>query len=195
MKALRFAVLGAAALFVAACLPVTTKNPVGSTAGFRPDAALAGVWLAHGENKDDKPGYIAFLGHGDNGMTALLISPDGKDGEWESYTLETAMLGGNRYMNVRSALKNGEPDTDMGSADRIPMLYRLAKDGTITLYILDDDKTAAAIKAGKIAGKIDPGSSGDVHITAAPKALDAFFATKGGAALFDKPFVALRRVK
>ncbi len=49
------------------------------------------------------------------------------------------------------------------------LLYRFGKDGRLMLYLLDEDATRAAIKAGKVKGEIEPGSSGDVRITADPK--------------------------
>ncbi len=64
MKAMRFAVLGMAALFVAACLPVTTKNPVGTTAGVQAGSeSIVGVWKSRSDkdDKDDKLGVLAFL--------------------------------------------------------------------------------------------------------------------------------------
>ena len=196
MTAIRFAVLGLAALFVAACLPVTTTNPVGSTVGFKADPALIGLWKGHGEDedKDDQDGYFYFLRNEDGSITAILITP-GKDADdWGTFELQTATLGANHLMNVREGLKNGKPNDEELAKANIPMLYRLERDGKLTLALLDDEAAAAAVKAGKIQGTIEPGTSGDVHITAEPAAQDAFFATKEGAALFGKKLVTLTRV-
>ena len=51
----------------------------------------------------------------------------------------------------------------------------------------------AAVKANEIAGTVDPGEDGDVHITANAKALDKFLASPRGAALFSKPLVTMTR--
>lgn len=193
MKTMRFALLAAAALFVAACLPVTTKHPVGTTVGFKADPALLGIWKGRGEEKDDKDGYITFLNNADSTMTALVFSPTDDQGEWETYTLQTATVGGNHIMNARAALKNGQPITGDEANTLFPLLYQIKK-GSLTLFILDDDTTKAAIRSGKIQGAIDPGDMGDAHITAEPAALDAFFATKDGAALFSKKLLTLHRV-
>ncbi len=193
MKAFRFASLAAAALFVAACLPVTSKNPIGSTSGFKTDPALVGLWVGHGD--DGKPGYFAFLNNDDGSMTALLITPAKGSGDWGSYTLKTATLGPHHIMNVWATLKNGKPvDKDEADAD-IPILYRIGADGRLALYLLDDKATADAIRAGKIRGVVDPGSMDNARITAEPAALDAFFASKGSEALFPKPLIVLSRVK
>jgi hypothetical protein len=194
MKAIRFAVLGLAALFVAACLPVTTTNPVGSTVGFKADPALIGLWKGHGEDGDDQDGYFYFLRNEDGSITAILITPGKDTDDWATFTLETATLGPNHLMNVREGLKNGKPNDEELAKANIPMLYRIERDGKLTLALLDDEATAATVKAGKIQGTIEPGTSGDVHITAEPAAQDAFFATKEGEALFSKKLVTLTRV-
>ena len=196
MKAMRFALLAAAALFVAACLPVTTKNPVGTTAGFKQDPALVGLWKAEPDKDNDKPGYLAFLNAEEDGaMTALMIAPGKDAGDWSTYKLELAKLGANHLMNAWGVLNNGRPTGEDEAKADIPLLYRLGRDDKLTLYLLDEDATRAAIKAGKIKGEIEPGDTGDAHITAEPKELDAFFATQEGAALFVKPLIVLDRVK
>ena len=195
MKAMRFALLAAAALIVAACLPVTTEHPVGTTAGFKQDPALIGVWKAEPNKDDDKPGYLAFLNAEEDGaMTAIMVAPGKDAGDWATYNLKLATLGGNRFINAWAVLNNGRAaDADEARAD-IPLLYRFGKDGKLTLYLLDEDATRAAIRAGRIKGEAQPGETGDAHITAEPKELDAFFATRESAALFVKPLIVLDRV-
>ena len=68
-------------------------------------------------------------------------------------------------------------------------------DNTLKLYLVDEDAAKAAVTAGKIAGKIEGGNFGDVMLTASPAALDAFFSSDAGRALFTKPLVVLHRVK
>ncbi len=195
MKALRFTLFALAALFVAACLPVTTKNPVGSTVGFKNDPALIGIWKGHGDDKDDKDGYLIFMSNGDGTMSGLLFSPAEDEGEWQTYTLQAATLGHNHILNAHAALKNGKPITGDEAGALMPLLYNIGADGTLTLSLLDEKAAKAAIAAGKIQGTVDPGDMGDAHITAEPQALDAFFASKEAAALFEKPFVTMHRVE
>jgi len=198
MKSMRFAVLGIAALFVAACLPVTTKNPVGTTAGFKQDPSIIGVWKVEPrkDDEDDKQGFIAFLNAEDeSAMTAIMVAPGKDSGDWGTYNLKLATLGQNHFINAWTVSDNGKPaEKDEASAD-ILLMYRLGKDGKLTLYLLDEEKTAAAVKAGKIKGDVQPGSTGDVHLTAEPAALDKFFASKEGAALFDKPMVTMTKIE
>jgi ABC-type molybdate transport system substrate-binding protein len=61
------------------------------------------------------------------------------------------------------------------------------------LYQMDDKVVADAIRAGEIAGDIEPGDNGDVHITASQPALDAFMKTPRAAKLFSKALVTLTR--
>jgi len=198
MKFMRFAVLATATLFVAACLPVTTKNPVGTTVGFKADPALVGLWRAEPDksNKDDdKTGFIAFLNAEEDGtMTGLMIAPAKGTGDWGSYRLKPTTLGANHYLNAWPVMNNDRvAEPDEAKSDFL-LLYRFGKDGRLMLYLLNEDATRAAIKAAKIKGEIEQASSGDVHITAEPKELDAFFASKQGAALFVKPFAVMHRV-
>jgi len=189
MCGFRFLLLGLAGLIVAACLPVTSDHPIGESKGFAIDPALLGTWRGRGESKDDKPGTVAFL-RGDNGhMTAILIAED----EWETYDLQVATLGANHFMNVRSVLKNGAPVDDEEAKAIIPLLYRFGRGGKLTLALLDDKASAAAIRAGKIKGESK--ADDDAHLTAEPKELDAFFMTKEGASLFKSKLLALSKVK
>jgi hypothetical protein len=200
MMFVRLALLSAAMLFLAACLPVTTKNPVGSTAGFKQDPALLGLWKGEPDKSKppedgDRPGYLAFLNSGEDGtMTGLLIAPGKGSGDWGYYKLRPTTLGANHYLNAWAVMNNDHPaDPDEAKSDFL-LLYRIGKNGKLTLYLLDEDATRAAIKAGRIKGVVDPGSMGDVHITAEPKDLDAFFAGRQGAALFVKPFAVMQKV-
>src|SRR5215469_2504621 len=90
-----------AALLVAACLPVTSKTPIGSTTGLKPDPALYGVW--RGRVKDsDTPAYMSFLRNDDGTMGCVLVTPPaGSDGgEWEVFTLNAATLGGHHFLHA-----------------------------------------------------------------------------------------------
>ena len=198
MKSMRFAVLGMAALFVAACLPVTTKNPVGTTAGFKQDPSIIGVWKVEPQkdDTDNKQGFIAFLNSEEDGaMTSIMLAPGKDTGDWGTYNIKLAALGQNHFMNAWTVMNNGKPaDGEEASAD-ILLMYRLGRDGRLTLYLIDEDKARAAVQAGKIKGDVGQGTTGDVHITAEPAALDKYFASKDGLALFVKPLAVMDRVK
>jgi hypothetical protein len=198
MKIMHFAVLCVAALFVAACLPVSTKSPVGTSAGFKQDASIIGVWKVEPQkdDTDNKQGFLAFLNAEEDGaMTAIMFAPGNDAGDWGTYNLKLAALGDNHFMNAWAATNNGRvADKDEADAD-VLLLYRMGNDSKLSLYLLDEDKTREAVKAGRIKGDVGQGTMGDVHITAEPTALDKFFASKEGAALFVKPFAVMDRVK
>jgi hypothetical protein len=196
MTIVRAALTLIVAACVAACLPVSSKVPAGSTVGFKPDPVLLGVWKGRGEN-DDNPAYLHFIGNDDGSMTAIIVSPPRKQnlGEWSAYSLRVARLGANHIVNARELSDNGKPAEGPTAEQNILLMYRVGKGGKVTLYIMDDKAAAAAIKAGEIAGEVEPGQDGDVHITADTAALDAFLKTPRAAALFSKPLVTLTRVE
>lgn len=185
------------ALLTAACLPVTSKVPVGTSVGFKPDPRLLGTWLAR-DKDEDAPSYIHFLGGKDGTMTALVVTPPHGDnlGEWSEYRLRAATLGMNHFINAQEVAVNGDSDKDSSLArENILLLYRMGRHGSIELYLMDEKAAAAAIRAHRIAGQVDPGQNGDVHITADEPALDQFMATPEAAALFIKPMVRMTRVR
>jgi len=181
-----------AVLLVSACLPVTTKTPIGATVGFKTDTALYGVW--RDQRRDNSAeGFISFLKADKDGMTAVLISPSRDGGDWQTFQVKTASVGGRTFMNVREVLENGKPADDGLAGQNIPVLYKL-KSKTLTLLLLDEKKTRAAIQAGTIAGKIEPGEYGDVHITADASSLDKFMQSDAGVALFSAQPIVMRKV-
>ena len=214
MKRIYAALAIAAALLLAGCLPVTSKTPVGTTTGLGTDAALYGTWAGHSQNEKEKGvAYFHFLKGKDNEagkISALMVmtSPDQKDDDWMSFTVSTAKLGDLHYMNAvitggngvtpnanaNSKAENGMPSDAKQMGPYIPLLYRFGRQHRLTLYMLEEDKVKEAIKAGKIAGTIEPGDYGDVTITADAAALDAFFATPEAAKLF-KVFIVLRKAE
>lgn len=210
MHALRFGLVIAAALLAAACLPVTSKVPIGTTVGLSADPALIGTWKVIPEKKkgpdgkddntsDGGPGYIHFLVASDGTMTALTIStgkagPEKAEGDWSVFATGAAALGAYHYLNVRETFENGEPAKDK-DAMNVPLLYKLDRGGRLTLYLIGEKAAKDAIAAGKIEGTVEQGDFGDAAITAPADKLDTFFASKDGAALFSEKLVTLKRVR
>ncbi len=198
MKPFRsFAPLCAAlALMLAGCLPVTTKSPVGTTVGLGADPALIGTWMPvpDKDTDDGAPGYFHFFRNEDGTLAALLVSTGNakKTGEWSLYRITTARIGGRDYMNVRAVSDNGKTTTD-SDLGNIPINYRLDDDGTLSLYLIDEDAAKAAIASGAIEGEAGKDKSGDAVLTASPEKLDAFLASEAGQALFRRKLAVLRR--
>jgi len=185
----------AAMLFVAACLPVTSKVPVGTSVGFKVDPVLLGTWKATGPDGGE-PAYIHILGNDDGTMTAVLVTPPQKEslGDWSIYRLRVATLGANHIVNAQETIANSKPSEGPLAQLNVLLLYRTSGVGKIVLFQMDDKAAADAIRAGEIAGDIEPGDNGDVHITASEPALDAFMKGPRAAKLFSKVLVVLTKV-
>lgn len=186
-----FAILG-----LAACLPVSSKTPVGSTVGFKADPALLGTWKARDPDGTSAPAYIHFLGNADGTMTAVLVEPPQKEnqGEYSVYRLRAVTLDANHILNTQEITNNGNPAEGPLTEENMLFLYRSDSKGKLTLYQMDDKAVAALIKSGVIAGEVEPGQDGDVRLTADAASLDAFMRTPRAGALFSKPLVAMVKV-
>ena len=194
MKLLHIAVTALCALVLAGCLPVTSKTPVGTTAGLGADPALFGTWKGHSTDSDNKEdGFFHFMLAKDGSLTvAVIMSRGSSDDGWTIFNAHTATLGKNRYLNaVETFDKDAPAEGDLKNAN-IPLLY-VVKGRTLTLYLIDEDKAKAAVKAGQIKGEVEPGDNGDVVITAGGAELDAFMAKPDAVELF-KVLMVLKKV-
>jgi len=194
----RLSAVIALALLAAACLPVTTTSPVGTTTGLAADPALTGLWKGHGDKPSDTI-YAFFFPQSGATTSAVLLRPaakDGaKDGGWGHYTFETTTLGPYKFMNAHELSSDGKPSDEDAAKKSFPLLYRVNGDGALVIYLVDEKRARAAIKAGKIQGTVDPTDYGDVVITASGADLDAFLQTPDGRALFVKPLAILKKEK
>ena len=182
-----------AALMVTACLPVTSTTPIGTTAGYKPDPQLTGMWKSQADSSGGI-GYFTFFPQNDGSFKVILLDPpaSGDSGGWMVFEIHTVRLGAYQYMDARETDDSGKPPDP--KLTHVPVLYRVGEDGSLALYLMDQDAAKAAIKTGKISGTAEQGDYGDVILSAAPAALDAFLGTAAGRALFTKPFVTLQRI-
>ena len=185
------------ALTAAACLPVTTKTPVGTTAGLVNDPALEGLWISRPSEGDKEISYLHFVPT-DKGYTLVGVTPhQGKtNASWGVYHLTTATLGGNHYINAIEVSDDEKPAAPEKQVI-IPLLYTMKGD-TLTISLLDEDKMKAAVAAHHIAAVVNKSYYGkmemdDIEITADAAHLDAFFAKPDAAGLF-KPLLILKKV-
>jgi hypothetical protein len=190
----RSALAAMALLLLAACYPPTTTHPVGTTAGLKLDPVLNGTWKADPASRDERGAFLHFLPKLDGSLTVLMVQTgDEPDGDWSLIELTNGKAGNNRYMNARLVMSNGKAEDD-SPGGTIPLLYRFDSQGHLMLYMMNEDRTKAAIKAGQITGTIGKGDSGDAVITADPVALDKFMASPAALALFVKPFFTLHKI-
>ena len=195
MKAFPAALALAAALILSACYPPTTSHPAGGATATTPDPALLGLWKGRRPDSGGERGaYFHFLARLDGTITAVMVQTGREpDGDYAVFTLTTVKLGANRFMNATLLSSDGKPED--GPHGTVPVLYRIDAKGTLTLFLMDEAATKAAIKAGKIKGTVESGPYGDAVITAEPAVLDKFLQSPAGLALFDKPFFAMKKVE
>ncbi|HWU25832.1 MAG TPA: hypothetical protein VN154_05460 [Rhizomicrobium sp.] len=192
----QFALIVAVAVGLAACPPVTSKTPIGSTVKAEADPALTGMWKGRiGNTKIFS--YFTFLPQKDGTITALLITPPSAqdEGGWGAFNLQTVALGSNHFINARETFEDNKTASGAMADNVIPLLYRINGDGAVVVYIVDENAAKTAIRNGKITGTIQEGEFGDIVLTAAPGDLDAYMASPAGRALFVKPLTILRKVK
>lgn len=173
MRALRLILIVATGAILAACTTVTTTNPVGTSGGAQTDSRLLGTWLATGPKQEKF--YIFFMPRpAEQGydMQGVGVGPaQGEEkGSWSVMAVTTGKVGDVRFLNGRLLFDSGKA---ADRTDYFPVVYRL--DGKKLTFLLLDPKAAkAAVEAREIAGTV--AENGDVVITAAPAALDAYMA-------------------
>ena len=187
----------AAALLLTGCYPPTTTHPVGTTVGLANDPALVGLWRAKMDSSDDeRPVYFHFLPSGDNTITVVMVQGGDKpDGDWTVAGATTVNLGANHIMNAQLQFSDGKPADEDMARGTVPLLYRFDGPTHLSLFLMDEDATKAAIKAHRITGTVEEGQFGDAVITAQPKELDAFMASKRATQLFGERFATLTRIE
>lgn len=197
MNRIRSAVALCCTLLLAACFPPVTVHPVG-TPTAQPDDALVGLWKAtmtEGD-KDDNQAYFHFVRKGDGTLTVVIVSAKTKgDGDLMGARVTTTRIGGNRFLNARLLpMDREDKDAEEQPPGTVPLLYKLDGSRHLTLYMMNEDKTKAAIKAGKIEGHVESGQLGDATITADEPALDAFMGSAAGLALFTDKFATMTKM-
>ena len=192
MQTIRASLAMLALLVLSACYVPVTLHPLGSTTGLKTDPAILGSWKGKGDDDEHKTGFYHFLTQSDGTVIALLVPGKGKATDVLIAKMTMTRLGKNGFLNVR-LMDNMKTETKDQPAGTVPVLYRIDAKGTLSLYMLDETLTKDAIKAHKIAGTDGQTTTGDAAITADGPALDKFFASPAGVALFAKPFAVLHR--
>lgn len=196
-----------AAVMLAGCGEVSTQYPVGSTTGLTPDPVLIGTWWPHAEKSGElertadgkRAGYVHVLPTREGRFEIVMVSlptKPGDSGDYTVYRASSGRAGENRFLNVVMFSPTGETPLTLPKHGTSPVLYRIEANGDLTLFKLDIDKAAAAVKAGRIAGTVEKHTytvdgkeyegTPDVRITADLAALDAFFAKPTAIDLFEK---------
>ena len=171
---LAVAVLLSTALLCSACEAVFL-NPLSDSRDAKPDERLLGKWVSTDEH--EAGAYIQF----DAGANRELnVSASGIDeGQNPGFTMFTTKTGKHTYMNLNPT------DKDRG---RGYLIVRYAVEGDrLTVWILDSDKLAAAIKRGELKG--NPGEGyGKTTVSDTPAKVAAFLESSSAGELF--PYAA-----
>lgn len=180
-------------LVLSACLPVTSSSPLGTTVAANRDPRLTGMWK--GRVGSAGAAHIVFYPDHEGVRKILVIASPAvdDDGGWLVFEARGATLGGKSYLDARELEDDGKaPDPKLS---HVSILYSIGADGSLVFYLIDEAAARRAIGKGAIAGTVEPGEFGDIRITAGPVALDRFFASAAGRALFTRPLGILRREK
>jgi hypothetical protein len=193
MKPVRILLAIVALLALGGCFPSMTSHPIGTTVGLKVDPALLGTWKSDPDPDNKRISYYHFLTGPKDTITAMIVPDRGEASDIIMMTLTTAHLGKSAFMNVR-VLNGFNPDVKDQPPGSIPVLYSFGAKGTLTFTLLDEDKVKDAIKTHKIAGDAGEKDSDDATITADGPALDKFFLSPVGLALFQTRFVVLHKI-
>jgi hypothetical protein len=196
VKAIRLAFFALAALALSSCYPPITRHQVGTTIGLKNDPLLLGSWKSEPQSggKENEFFYFHFLPAKDGTMLAVLVPHGGSASDLMLVKVTTVRLGAAGILNAR-LVPGPDSDSSQQPPGSIPILYRLDARGRMLLFMLDEDATKKAIRAGRIAGTTGKSDTDDAVITADGPALDKFFRSPAGLALFKSPFETLTKMK
>ena len=194
MKAIRVTLAALAGLALAACYPPTTITPVGTTVGFKSDPMLVGLWRSLPDHDNNRSYYFHFLNGKKGEMFAVLVGDGGEISDVAIYKFKVARFGNVGFLNTRGMMdpEHEAPDQPKGT---VPVLYRFEGNSKLKIYMADENATKDAIRAHKIAGTAGAGGTDDAVITSDGAALDKFFRSRAGLALFKEPFATMTRIK
>jgi len=192
--------LAVACLFLAGCLP-ESKNPLSTPAGSLFDPHLEGVYQ---QRETDEVAFWHFRYRRENRGQGhehdvspwidVLTAGHSKDGSLERsrYEALVTQIGGANYLSFISLPSDG--------AKKRPVRYSFARyavnsRGDLRIWLAHESAFVAAVKAGKLRGKVTPHKFGDsVEITDPTPHLAAFLAASDPQTLFAGKPMVLRRV-
>lgn len=165
--------LSVVALALTSCgVPLSVQPLVPPNEGVL-DRALLGTW----EGSDSKGEHLTLSLEVKSGAVLRVTLPRGSE---TPVVLEAhaCKLGDTSYLNARF-LDEGEP------SHWLIVRYQVAKDGTLTLWTMDDAPVREALAAGTLKGK-SAGDPPDYLITDSVEKLRAFVRTHGVFEMFGK---------
>lgn len=175
----------AALLFAAAlcsCVPPESVHPLSDPAQQKPDPRLSGTFT--GDLNGSRTVLHLFPKTGPY-LDLVLVGDDGeKGGVVLTFDAFPSTIGGRTYLNLRHK-KFLAPYAD--GTEIVPgyifARYEVRKDGTLTLWTMDETLVKKAVEAGTLAGSVGERA---VQLTASTAELSAFVAGADDALLFSK---------
>jgi len=189
LQKLRWLSVGAATIALAACDPSvgpTSQNALDSSVE-KIDNTLLGAW--YGElGGVEAYVHVVDSTNADTALRTLFIGqPDrtGHSKSWGKALATPAKIGTDGYLSIRVNELEGQAASDQ---DYVIVRYRVRDHRHVSLYAMDPDRVADAIRLGQITG-----SSRD-RIIAGPDELVRFIQAAEGQDLFSVQIGYLERV-
>ncbi len=189
----RAAALVAAVVALSSCEPPKSKHPLTELKSAVADPKLAGVWSGQ-VGKDGSKMTLSIFPREGALFDAVLVGDDGDKGAVVlTYEGFPSVVAGKKYWNLRAKTFEGDYAERSKVSDAfIFVRYEVGKDGSLSLWQMDDGPVEAAVKAGTLEGVI--GEKAPVQLTASSEKLAAFVASPAGDKSFT-PFATLKRAK
>ena len=198
-------VLAAAGLFLTGCLPESI-NPLSTPATSAIDPRFEGVYQEVDKDKDagNRSAFWHFhyrgasdTAKGVRRTTAWLeivgVGHEPKSGlETTRYQALAAQIAGHDYLSFM--------ELSQGGAEKSPATYSFARyevtwRGDLRIWLANESAFVAAVKVGKLRGKVTPSKLGDsVTLTDTTAHLAAFLAAGDPGKLFDTEPMTFRRL-
>ena len=179
----------ALSLAVVSCGPPRSTNPLSDPAAAKPDARLVGLWT--GQVNGSKATLHVFAKTG-AAMDLVLVGDDGEKGAVVlTFDGFPSVIGGKTYLNLRVKNFHAWADGFDLSPDYVFARYDLAKDGTLSLTVMDETTVRKAVAAKKLAGTV---TEDDVKVSASTRDLAEYVRTAKPDELFTS-FATFQRSK
>ena len=186
------AVAGLAA--IAGCVPPESVHPLSDPAKAKADPRLAGAFAA---NLDGGEAWLHFNPRAGSAVVdVILIGYDPREGAMVlHYEAFPTQIGKHGYLNLRAKKFDDMLEAKYTrSPTYIFARYQFAKDGALTLAVMDDDLAEKAIGKGEVEGKTSRGgeatdlgtvTGNGTVLTADSATLSAWVAKSTDPALFN----------
>lgn len=135
-----------ACLFLSSCV-VDSENPLSSPDTARADKRLIGYWHTESDSDHSVFHFTTVKGgwmHVEITETPPKLKPD-------SYDFFPTVIGDDTFLNVRII---GKDDQGRAKKSYVFLRYSISSDHVLSMWMMSQDKVAAAVRAGKLKGTV-----------------------------------------